>query len=84
MGLMVGNIGLWPAKMFEWRKVTKDLRNGRPLEMLMIVKLIKIKVLLHQFSTLMFNLQYMCLNFALKNIQSSFIVTVIINNHETN
>ena len=43
-------IELWPAKMFEWRKVTQDLRNGGPLEMLTIAKLIKIKVPLHQFS----------------------------------
>ena len=41
--------------------VTQDLRKGEPLEMLIIVKLIKIKVLLHQFSNLMFNLHYMCL-----------------------
>ena len=44
--------------MFECSKVTQDLRNGRPLEMFTIVKLLKIKVLLHQFSTLTFNLQY--------------------------
>ena len=43
-------IELWPAKMFEWRKVTQDLRNEGPLEMLMIAKLLKIKVPLHQFS----------------------------------
>ena len=43
-------IELWPAKMFEWRKVTQDLRNGGPLEMLMIAKLIEIKVLLQEFS----------------------------------
>ena len=40
---------------------TQYLRNGRPLEMLTIVKLIKIEVLLHQFSNLMFNLHYMYL-----------------------
>ena len=40
---------------------TQDLRKGRPLEMLTIVKLIKIEVLLHQFSNLMFNLHYMYL-----------------------
>ena len=50
MSLMVGNIGLWQAKTFEWRKGTQDLRNGGPLEMLTIAKLIKIKVPLHQFS----------------------------------
>ena len=40
---------------------TQDLRKGGPLEMFIIVKLIKIKVLLHQFSNLMFNLHYMYL-----------------------
>ena len=40
---------------------TQDLRNVRPLEMLTIVKLIKIEVLVHQFSNLMFNLHYMYL-----------------------
>ena len=38
---MVGNIGLWLAKTFERRRVTQDLRNGGPLEMLTIAKLIK-------------------------------------------
>ena len=38
---MVGNVGLWPAKTLEWRRVTQDLRNGGPLEMLTIAKLIK-------------------------------------------
>ena len=47
--LMVGNVGLWPAKTFVWTRVTEDLRNGGPLEMLSIAKPIKIKVLLHQF-----------------------------------
>ena len=59
---MVGNVGLWPAKTFEWRRVTKDLRKGGLLEMLTtrtIAKLINIKVLCHQFSNLMFNLHYM-------------------------
>ena len=56
---MVGNVGLWQAKTFEWRRVTQDLRNGRLLEMLTIAKLIKINVLMHQFSNLMFNLHYM-------------------------
>ena len=50
----------------QWRKVTQDLRNGGPLKKLTIAKLIKIKVLLHQFSNLMFNLHYVCLNFASK------------------
>ena len=49
IGLMVGNAGLWGAKTFKWRRVTEDLRNGEPLEMPTIAKLIKIKVLLHQF-----------------------------------
>ena len=59
-------IELWPAKTFELRKVTQDLRNGGPLEMLTIAKLIKVKVLLHKFLNLTFNLHYMCLNFACK------------------
>ena len=58
---MVGNVGLWRAKLFKWRRVTKDLRNGRPLEMPTISKLIKIKVLLHQLSNLILILHYMCL-----------------------
>ena len=40
---MVGNVGLWPAKTFVWTRVTQDLRNGGPLEMLSIAKPIKIK-----------------------------------------
>ena len=36
---MVGNFGLWPAIALEWRRVTQDLRNGGPLEMLTIAKL---------------------------------------------
>ena len=61
IGLMVGNVGLWPAKTFEWRRVTQDLRKGGLLEMLKIAKPIQIKILLHQFSNLMFNLHYKCL-----------------------
>ena len=61
IGLMVDNVGHWPAKTFEWKRVTQDLRKGGPLEMLATAKLIKIKVLLHQFSNLMFYLHYMCL-----------------------
>ena len=61
IGLMVDNVGLWPAKTFEWKRVTQDLRKRGPLEMLAIAKLIKIKVLLRQFSNLMFYLHYMCL-----------------------
>ena len=61
IGLMVDNVALWPAKTLERRKVTEDLRKGVSLEMLTIAKLIKTKVLSHQFSNLMFNLHYMCL-----------------------
>ena len=61
IGLMVDNVALWPAKTFEWRKVTQDLRKGGSLEMLTIAKLIKTKVPWHQFSNLMFNLHSMCL-----------------------
>ena len=61
IGLTVDNVALWPAKMFEWRKVTQDLRKGGSLEMLTITKLIKTKVVWHQFSNLMFNLHYMYL-----------------------
>ena len=49
LGIMVRNVGLWPSKTFEWRRVKQDLRNRGPLEMLTIAKLIIIKVLLHQF-----------------------------------
>ena len=49
VGLMVDNVGLWPAKTFEWRRVTQDLRKGGSLEMLTVAKLIKIKVLWHLF-----------------------------------
>ena len=63
---MFGNVGLWPGKTFEWRKVTQDLRNGGPLELLTIANLIKSKILVHQFSNLKFNLHYMCVNFKSK------------------
>ena len=46
---MAGNVGLWPAKTFGWMRVTQDLRNGGPLEMLSKAKPLKIKVLLRQF-----------------------------------
>ena len=59
VGLLVGNVDLWPVKKFVWRRVTQDLRNGRLLEILSIARLIKINVLLHQFLNLMFNLHYM-------------------------
>ena len=58
---MLGNVGLWPAKTFVWTRVTQDLRNGGPLEMLSIAKPIKVEVLLHQFSFLMLNLRYIFL-----------------------
>ena len=61
IGLMVANVGLWPAKTFVWMRVTRDSRNGGPLEMLSIAKPIKIKVLLHQFPNLTINLHYMFL-----------------------
>ena len=54
IGLIVGYVWVWPAKTFMWRRVTQDLRNGGPVEMLPIVKLMKMKVLLHQFSNLIF------------------------------
>ena len=59
VGLLVGNVDLWPVKKFVWRRVTQDLRNGGLLEILSIAKLIKINVLLHQCLNLMFNLHYM-------------------------
>ena len=42
-GLIVGNVGLWPAKTFVWTRVAEDLSNGGPLEMLSVAKPIKIK-----------------------------------------
>ena len=61
---MFGNVGLWPAKTFDWRGVTQDLRTGGPFQMLTtctIAKLIKIRVVWHQFLNLMSNLHYVCL-----------------------
>ena len=55
-----------PAKTFEWRRVTQDLRKGGPLEMLTIAKLIKIKVLLHQFWNLIIDFNYIALYVSLK------------------
>ena len=46
------------SKNVVWRRVTQELRNEGPLEMLSIAKPVKIKVLWHQFSNLMFNLHY--------------------------
>ena len=43
IGLIFGNVGLWPEKSFVWTRVTQDLRNLGPLEMLSIAKPIKIK-----------------------------------------
>ena len=60
IGLLVGNVGLWSAKKFVWRRVTQDFRNGGLLEILSVAKLIKVNVLLHQCFNLMFNLHYMC------------------------
>ena len=60
---MVYNVGLWPAKTFEWRRLTQDLRKGGPLEILTIAKLIKSKVLWHQFSNLKFHLHYIYVPF---------------------
>ena len=57
IGLMVGNVGPWSAKTFVWRRETQNLGNGG----FSIAKLITIKILLHQFSNLMFNLHQMCL-----------------------
>ena len=46
IGLLVGNVGLWPAKTLEFRRVTQDLSHGGPLEVLTIAKLIKILILI--------------------------------------
>ena len=46
IGLLVGNVGLWPAKTLELRRVTQDLCHGGPLEVLTIAKLIKILILI--------------------------------------
>ena len=46
IGLLVGNVGLWPAKTLELRRVTQDLSHGGPLEVLTIAKLIKILILI--------------------------------------
>ena len=55
---MVGNVGLWPAKTFEWRRAIQDFKSGGPLEVLTIAKLVKITVLLHQFWNLIINWHY--------------------------
>ena len=56
---MVGHVGLSSAKMFKRRRVTEDLGGGGPLEMPTIAKQIKIKILLHQFLSLIFILHHM-------------------------
>ena len=61
IGLMVGNVGPWPAKTFVWTRVKQDLRCGGPLEMLSTAKPIRIKVQMHQFSLLIFNFRYIFL-----------------------
>ena len=52
---------LRPTAKLEAGRITQDLINRGPLEMLTIAKLIKIKVLMHLFSNLMFNFHDMCL-----------------------
>jgi len=41
IGLEVGNVGLWPAKTFVWRRLTQAWRNGGQLVMLSMAKLMK-------------------------------------------
>ena len=79
---MVGNVGLCPAKTFKRRRVTEDLRNGGPLEMPTIAKLIKIKVLLYQFSNLIFILHHMrLLSLISQQKYTNKFHTLIIINH---
>ena len=49
-----GNVGLCVTKTFAWRRVKQWLEECRALKMLS-KQLIKIKILLYQFSNLMFN-----------------------------
>ena len=58
---MAGNVGLSSTKTLVWTRVTQDLRNGRPLEMLSIAKPIKMKELLYQILLLMLNLRHIFL-----------------------
>ena len=58
---MVGNVGLWASKNVRVEDSNTRLEKWRVLEMLTIAKLIKIKVILHQFWNLICNLHYMCL-----------------------
>ena len=58
IGLLVGNVGLWPVKKFVEESNT-GFEKGGLLEILSIAKLIKINVLLHQCLNLMFNFHYM-------------------------
>ena len=84
VGLMVDNFGLCPASKNVRVEVTQDLRKGGSLEMLTIAKLIKIKVLWHQFSNLMFNLHYMCLLSQISHQKyTNKFQSLIINNHLT-
>ena len=53
---MVGNVGTLSRKTLLYRSgVTQHLRNGGPVEMISIEKLIKNMVLLDQFSNKMLN-----------------------------
>ena len=60
IGLMVENVGLCLAKSGVEERKTR-LENWRALEMISIAKLIKIKVLLFQFSHIMFNTHHIWL-----------------------
>ena len=72
---MVGNVGLCPAKTFKRRRVTEDLRNGGPLEMPTIAKLIR-------FSNLIFILHHMrLLSLISQQKYTNKFHTLIIINH---
>ena len=79
---MVGNVGLCPAKTFKRRRVTEDLRHGGPLEMPTVAKRMKINVLLHQFSNLIFILHRMrLLSLISQQKYTNEFHTLIIINH---
>ena len=79
---MVGNVGLCPAKTFKRRRVTEDLRHGGPLEMPTVAKRMKINVLLHQFSNLIFILHHMrLLSLISQQKYTNEFHTLIIINH---
>ena len=79
---MVGNVGLCPAKAFKRRRVTEDLRKRGPLEMPTVAKRMKINVLLHQFSNLIFILHYMrLLSLISQQKYTNKFHTLIIINH---